>query len=83
MIIVMDNGFTYLIFAALIFGGLSLVVAIFMLRNEKTSKYLIKYGTPFAAGVLLIAAFRDLLPQGIEEEGVIVLNSTLFAIVFF
>ena len=83
MIIRMDIGFTYLIIAALAFGILSLVVAVFMIRNEKSSKYLIKYGTPFAAGVLLIAAFRDLLPQGIEEEGVVVLNSTLFAIVFF
>ena len=83
MIIRMDIGFLYLVIAALVFGILSFIVAVFMLRNEKSSKYLIKYGTPFAAGVLLIAAFRDLLPHGIEEEGVIVLNSTLFAIVFF
>ncbi|NCX34956.1 MAG: hypothetical protein EBX23_06295, partial [Proteobacteria bacterium] len=45
-------------------GLLSLSVALIMLSSEKLSSKLVKYGTPFAAGVLLIIGFRDLLPEG-------------------
>src|SRR6056300_749049 len=64
-------------------GLLSLSVALFLLRSEKLSAKLIKYGTPFAAGVLLIIAFRDLLPEAIVEDGADVLNSALGAILIF
>ena len=45
----------FIVVAASIAAGLlSLSVALFLLRSEKLSAKLIKYGTPFAAGVLLI-----------------------------
>ena len=73
----------YLIIAAIACGGLSLSVALVLVLKSSWSKLLIKYGTPFAAGVLLIAAFRDLMPEGIERQGSVVLNATLVAIVVF
>ena len=74
----------FIVVAASIAAGLlSLSVAIFLLRSEKFSAKLIKYGTPFAAGVLLIIAFRDLLPEAIVEDGADVLNSALGAILIF
>jgi zinc and cadmium transporter len=54
-----------------------------LLGSEKLSSKLVKYGTPFAAGVLLIIAFRDLLPEAIVEDGADVLNSALGAILIF
>ena len=74
----------FIVVAASIAAGLlSLSVALFLLRSEKLSAKLIKYGTPFAAGVLLIIAFRDLLPEAIVEDGADVLNSALGAILIF
>jgi zinc and cadmium transporter len=74
----------FIVIAASIAAGLlSLSVALFLLRSEKLSAKLIKYGTPFAAGVLLIIAFRDLLPEAIVEDGADVLNSALGAILIF
>jgi zinc and cadmium transporter len=64
-------------------GLLSLSVALILLGSEKLSSKLVKYGTPFAAGVLLIIAFRDLLPEAIIEDGADVLNSALGAILIF
>jgi zinc and cadmium transporter len=64
-------------------GLLSLSVALILLSSEKLSSKLVKYGTPFAAGVLLMIGFRDLLPEGIEEEGTQVLNATLGAVIIF
>ena len=64
-------------------GLLSLSVALILLGSEKLSSKLVKYGTPFAAGVLLIIAFRDLLPEAIVEDGADVLNSALGAILIF
>ena len=64
-------------------GLLSLSVALIMLSSEKLSSKLVKYGTPFAAGVLLIIGFRDLLPEGIAEEGTQVLNAALGAVIIF
>jgi zinc and cadmium transporter len=64
-------------------GLLSLSVALILLSSEKLSSKLVKYGTPFAAGVLLMIGFRDLLPEGIAEEGTQVLNATLAAVVIF
>ena len=62
---------------------LSLSVAVFLAVNEKFSNKLIKYGTPFAAGVLLMAAFWDLLPEGIAEAGTDVVYATLGGIIIF
>ncbi len=64
-------------------GLLSLSVALILLSSEKLSSKLVKYGTPFAAGVLLMIGFRDLLPEGIAEEGTQVLNATLGAVIIF
>ena len=69
--------------ASLAAGLLSLSVALFLLGSERFSSKLIKYGTPFAAGVLLMIAFRDLLPEAIAEGGTEVLNATLIAIIIF
>ena len=54
-----------------------------MAVNEKFSNKLVKYGTPFAAGVLLMAAFWDLLPEGIAEAGTDVVYATLGGIIIF
>ena len=70
-------------FASIAAGLLSLSVALFLLGSERFSSKLIKYGTPFAAGVLLMIAFRDLLPEAIVEGGTEVLNATLVAIIIF
>ena len=75
--------FFYVIVASIAAGLLSLSVVVFLVRNASLAQYLIKFGTPFAAGVLLIASFRDLIPHGIEEKGSVVLNATLVAILFF
>ena len=73
----------YVTIAATSAGLLSLVVAIILVHNTSSVQYLIKLGTPFAAGVLLIAAFRDLLPHGVEDQGSSVLNGTLITILIF
>ena len=71
------------ILASLAAGLLSLSVALVLLSSKKLSEKLVKFGTPFAAGVLLIIGFRDLLPEGIAEEGIQVLNATLGAVIIF
>ncbi|MDP7578753.1 MAG: ZIP family metal transporter [SAR202 cluster bacterium] len=73
----------YVTIAAIAAGLLSLAVAIILIQNATWTQYLVKLGTPFAAGVLLIASFRDLLPHGVEEQGTSVLNGTLIAILIF
>jgi zinc and cadmium transporter len=73
----------YLIIASLACGLLSLSAALVLVLKSSWAHILVKYGTPFAAGVLLIAAFRDLMPHGINEQGAVVLNATLAAIVIF
>ena len=77
------SDFVVVVFASIAAGLLSLSVALILLSSENLSSKLVKYGTPFAAGVLLMIGFRDLLPEGIAEEGVQVLNATLGAIVIF
>jgi len=71
------------IIAATACGLLSLSVALLLLINKSLANILIKYGTPFAAGVLLVAALRDLIPEGIIIGGTSILNATLIAIVVF
>ena len=75
--------FIYVLVASMTAGILSLSVAVLLVQKASWSQYLIKYGTPFAAGVLLIASFRDLIPHGIDEKGSVVLNATLIAILIF
>ncbi len=58
---------TVLIFS-LLGGVVSLLGAILLINNEKTAKGLATYATPFAAGVLLAAAFTDLLPEALHES---------------
>jgi zinc and cadmium transporter len=53
---------------SLLGGILSLSGAILLLKSDKTASGLAKYATPFAAGVLLAAAFTDLLPEAIEAS---------------
>jgi zinc and cadmium transporter len=70
---------------SLLGGVLSLTAAIVLLKNDKTASGLAKYATPFAAGVLLAAAFTDLLPEAIEEadaRGVLV-AALIGLLVFF
>ncbi len=52
---------------SLIGGVFSLFAAIVLINNRKTAGVLAKYATPFAAGVLLAAAFADLLPEALHE----------------
>lgn len=73
----------YVTIAAIAAGLLSLAVAIVLIQSATWAQYLVKLGTPFAAGVLLIVSFRDLLPHGVEEQGANVLNGTLVAILIF
>jgi len=73
----------YVIIAASSAGLLSLLVATLLIQSTVWAQYLIRLGTPFAAGVLLIASFRDLLPHGVEDQGSSVLNGTLIAIIVF
>jgi zinc and cadmium transporter len=77
------SDFLVVILASSSAGLLSLSVALILLGSEKLSSKLVKYGTPFAAGVLLIIAFRDLLPEAIIEDGADVLNAALGAILIF
>lgn len=77
------SDFIYVLIAAISAGLLSLAVAIILVQSAKWVDYLVRLGTPFAAGVLLIASFRDLLPHGLEEQGASVLNGTLIAILIF
>jgi zinc and cadmium transporter len=70
---------------SLLGGVLSLTAAIVLLKNDKTASGLAKYATPFAAGVLLAAAFTDLLPEAIFESDVrgALLAALIGILVFF
>jgi zinc and cadmium transporter len=70
---------------SLLGGVLSLTAAIVLLKNDKTATGLAKYATPFAAGVLLAAAFTDLLPEAIEEADArsVLLAALIGLLVFF
>lgn len=77
------SNLSWVIIASISAGLLSLSIALVLLMSKKYSEKLVKYGTPFAAGVLLVVGFRDLLPEGIAEQGVNVLNATLASILIF
>lgn len=59
-------GYGQVIFFSLIGGVFSLLGGALLIRRQKTSLALARYGTPFAAGALLAASFFDLLPESIE-----------------
>ena len=76
--------FLLLIIASIVTGVLSLTVAVILITRGTWTNYLIKFGTPFAAGVLLVAAFRDLLPHAVEEGSARnAMQAALAAILFF
>ncbi len=72
-------------FFSLIGGVFSLIGALLLLGNKKTAQGLAIYATPFAAGVLIAAAFTDLLPEAIEQADNTdrVLLYTMFGILAF
>ena len=53
---------------SLLGGVVSLFAAIILINNRRTADGLAKYATPFAAGVLLAAAFTDLLPEALHDS---------------
>jgi zinc and cadmium transporter len=55
------------LFFSLVGGLFSLVGGVVLLSRKETALALARYGTPFAAGALLAAAFFDLLPESIEH----------------
>lgn len=72
------------IFFSLAGGFISLIGGILLLQNKKSADILAIYATPFAAGVLLAAAFTDLLPEALHEsEAKPILMTTLGGILFF
>jgi zinc and cadmium transporter len=72
------------VFFSLIGGLFSLIGGIILIKNKKTADGLAKYATPFAAGVLLAAAFTDLLPEAIHDnESQPILLAALFGLLGF
>jgi len=72
------------IFFSLIGGLFSLIGGIVLLKNKKTADGLANYATPFAAGVLLAAAFTDLLPEALHEtEARPILIAAMFGVLGF
>lgn len=73
------------IFYSLIGGLFSLVGGVLLLSREKTAQAMAKYATPFAAGVLLAAAFTDLLPEAFHKsaDSPDILQWALFGILGF
>ena len=60
------NTFVILLISGIVSSALSFSLALVLIARDKWTKYIAFYGTPLAAGVLLMA-FRDLLPHAIEE----------------
>lgn len=74
------------IFFSLVGGLFSLVGALILFRDKKQASKIVQYATPFAAGVLLAAAFAGLLPEAIEENSdssAILLTTLIAFLVFF
>lgn len=75
----------YVVFFSLIGGLFSLVGALILFRDKKKASKIVQYATPFAAGVLLAAAFTGLLPEAFEENDNFysILLTTLIAFLAF
>lgn len=61
-----ESSLIQVLFFSLLGGAISLIGGVLLLRSKSTAKGLALYATPFAAGVLLAAAFTDLLPEAME-----------------
>jgi zinc and cadmium transporter len=72
------------VFFSLIGGIFSLIGGIVLIGNKKTADGLAKYATPFAAGVLISAAFVSLLPEAIHDtDAESILTVALFGFLAF
>ncbi len=73
------------IFYSLIGGVVSLTGGAILLIKKRTAEGMAKYATPFAAGVLLAAAFTDLLPEALQssDNNNQVLNFALYGMLVF
>ncbi len=73
------------IFFSLVGGLFSLVGALVLFRDKKQASKIVQYATPFAAGVLLAAAFAGLLPEALEQNSntSAILTTTLIAFLTF
>jgi len=72
------------IFFSLVGGLFSLIGGVLLLKNKKTADGLANYATPFAAGVLLAAAFTDLLPEALHDtETRPILMAAMFGVIGF
>src|SRR5687768_8730168 len=69
---------------SLVGGVLSLIGGILLLSSKSLAQKIAVYATPFAAGVLLGAAFFDLLPEALEQaEPTTVFSWTLIGLLTF
>jgi len=65
-------------------GVVSLLGGVLLISNSKTANAMAKYATPFAAGVLLSAAFTHLLPEALDgNDAKAILTTTLSGILGF
>ncbi len=74
------------IFFSLVGGLFSLLAAVTLFRDKTEAKKIAKYATPFAAGILLGAAFGDLLPEALSQNDntrLILLTALLAFMAFF
>ena len=78
------TGLLLVIIVGIISGLLSLSVALILIARDSWAKYLALWGTPFAAGVLLMAV-RDLIPHAIDEgiSASNVITATIVGIIVF
>jgi zinc and cadmium transporter len=77
---------TQVIFFSLIGGLFSLIGALILFRDKKEASKIVQFATPFAAGVLLAAAFVSLLPEALEQNTnttAIMMTALIAFLVFF
>jgi zinc and cadmium transporter len=70
---------------SLIGGLFSVLWVSFLFRAEKRATKLVEYATPFAAGVLLAAAFTNLIPEALESDNTTrsVMTAVLVGVLLF
>jgi zinc and cadmium transporter len=78
------SGLLLVIIVGIISALLSLSVALILVSKDSWAKYLAIWGTPFAAGILLMAV-RDLIPHAINEgiSASNVITATIVGIIIF